>query len=303
MNAKSTDSSQSNVSFTMEDFAQALEEHDYNFQKGQIVKGKVFEHTSEGAYIDIGGKSPGFVPLYEAALFATGGLGELLPLGTELEFLIISNQNADGQVTLSRRQIELQAAWARITELAESGNSVQIKITGVNRGGVTGELEGLRCFIPRSHLVNSRNPDVLVGETVTATFLEVTPEKNKLVLSQRQAAHAAAISKIEEGILMTGTVSNIKPYGIFVDLNGVTGLLHITEISGTRIHSLEELFTVGQELKVMIISIDEVKNRIALSTKILESFPGEVVENFAEVMTNAEERATQAREKLAQESE
>ncbi|MGK7934607.1 MAG: S1 RNA-binding domain-containing protein [Xenococcaceae cyanobacterium] len=291
--------STSSQSFSMEDFAQALNQYDYEFAKGQIIKGTVIQHDSEGAYVDIGGKSPGFVPTREAALEEVDKLAEVLPLDEEFEFLIIREQNADGQVTLSRRQLEVKQAWDKIAEIAESGKSAQMRVTGVNKGGVTGEVEGLRGFIPRSHLQQRDGLESLVGQLLTATFLEVNPETRKLVLSQRDAMRATAIAKLEQGTLMAGKIVSMKPYGVFVDLNGATGLLHIKEVSGTHIDSLNNLFKVGQEIQVVILDIDEYKNRLSLSTKILEEYPGEIVEKLAEVMENAESRMAQVKEKLA----
>ncbi|MGK7951366.1 MAG: S1 RNA-binding domain-containing protein [Xenococcaceae cyanobacterium] len=295
MNPNST----SSQSFSMEDFAQALDNYDYDFAKGQIIRGTVIQHGSEGAYVDIGGKSPGFVPLREAALEEVDNIAEILPLDEEFEFLIISEQNADGQVTLSRRQLEVKEAWDRIAEIAESGKSAQMRVTGVNKGGVTGEVEGLRGFIPRSHLQQRDGLESLVGQLLTATFLEVNPDTRKLVLSQRDAMRATAIAKLEQGTLMSGRIVSMKPYGVFVDLNGATGLLHIKEVSGTHIDSLNNLFKVGQEIQVVILEIDEYKNRLSLSTKILEEYPGEIVEKFDEVMSTAEARMAQVKEKLA----
>ena len=295
MNPNST----SSQSFSMEDFAQALDEYDYEFAKGQIIRGTVIQHESEGAYVDIGGKSPGFVPTREAALEEVDNLAEVLPLDEEFEFLIIREQNADGQVTLSRRQLEVKQAWDKVAEIADSGKSVQMRVTGVNKGGVTGAVEGLRGFIPRSHLQQRDGLESLVGQLLTATFLEVNPEARKLVLSQRDAMRATAIAKLEQGTLMSGKIVSMKPYGVFVDLNGATGLLHIKEVSGTHIDSLNNLFKVGQEIQVVILDIDEYKNRLSLSTKILEEYPGEIVEKFDEVMSTAETRMAQVKEKLA----
>lgn len=300
MISKSNPSQEPATSFSLDDFAKALEQHDYQFAKGQIIRGKVFEYSSEGAYIDIGGKSPGFVPNIEASIQRDTALSECLPLQEEIDFLIVSEQNADGQVTLSRRQLLVKKSWDNIAELAESGKSVQMRVTGTNKGGVIGEVEGIRGFIPRSHLVEKDNLDSLIGQSLTATFLEVDRDNNKLVLSQRQAMRAAAISKLATGALMEGKVVKMQPYGVFVDLNGVTGLLHIRQVSGLPVDSLTTIFHVGQNIKVMIVDIDEYKNRISLSTKVLEAYPGEILEKMDEVMANAEERAEQARASLSE---
>ena len=286
----STSSSNPAQAFSMEDFETALQKYDYEFIKGQKVKGTVVQITSDGAYVDIGGKSPGFVPTNEAALGFVDNLENILPVGETKEFLIIREQDSDGQVTLSLRQLALDEAWADIKEMAETEKSTQIRITGANKGGVTGEVAGLRAFIPRSHLQQRDNLDSLVGQLLTATFLEVDQENRKLVLSQRDAMRAVAMNSIVEGTLMPGKVVNIKPYGAFIDLQGATGLLHIKEISGAHIESLTTVFEVGQEIKVVIKQIDEHQNRMSLSIKALEDYPGENLEKLEVVMANAEER-------------
>jgi len=299
MTAKSTASDQSKSSFSREDFAKALMNYDYEFEKGQTVKGIVSQHTSEGAYVDIGGKSSALVPLREADIESDINLADCLPLQAEMEFLIISEQNADGQVTLSRRQLLLEKAWENVTAISEKGQSVQIRITGINKGGVTGDVEGLRGFIPRSHLVEKEDLDSLVGQLLHANFIQVDQENNKLVLSQRQLVQAAAMAQLVVGSLQEGKIVKIQPYGVFVDCKGVTGLLHIKQISGAHIDSIATLFKVGQPIKVVVTDIDEYKNRVSLSTKVLESYPGEILEQISTVMENAEERLQQAQETVS----
>lgn len=292
----STSVPNSSPAFSMADFENALQEYDYEFTRGQKIQGTVVELTSEGAYIDIGGKSPAFVPTNEAALGFVNNLAAILPIGETKEFLIIREQDDDGQVTLSLRQLALDEAWTEIKEMADAGKSTQLRVTGVNKGGVMGEVAGLKAFIPRSHLQQRDGLDSLVGQLLTATFLEVNQENRKLVLSQRDAMRAVAMNNIEEGVLMPGKVVNIKPYGAFVDLDGATGLLHIKEISGARIESLNNLLEVGQKIKVIIKQIDEHQNRMSLSIKALESYPGENIEKLEEVMANAEARWEQAQQ-------
>ncbi|HEY9770873.1 MAG TPA: S1 RNA-binding domain-containing protein [Coleofasciculaceae cyanobacterium] len=286
--------------FSMEDFENALQEYNYEFSRGQKIQGTVIQVTSDGAYVDIGGKSPAFVPTNEAALGFVNNLDAILPVGETREFLIIREQDSDGQVTLSIRQLALDRAWADIKEMAETGKSTQVRITGANKGGVTGEVSGLRAFIPRSHLQQRDNLESLVGQLLTATFLEVNQENRKLVLSQRDAMRAVAMDSIREGALMAGKIVNIKPYGVFVDLEGATGLLHIKEISGARVESMNTIFEVGQEIKVVIKQIDEYQNRMSLSIKALEEYPGENIEKLAQVMANADERWQKAQSSVAE---
>ncbi|MBD2297071.1 30S ribosomal protein S1 [Nostoc sp. FACHB-87] len=300
MNSESKLSQKANSSFTMDDFAQALEKHDYQFQKGQVVHGKVFQLDPDGAYVDIGGKSSAYIPRDEASLRAVTDLSEVLPLHEELEFLIIREQDAEGQVTLSRRQLEIQHIWEKVVQMQENSQTVEVRVTGVNKGGVTVDFQSLRGFIPRSHLTERDNLEALKGKTLTAGFLEVDRNNKKLILSQRLATRSSNFSLLEIGQLVEGKITGIKPFGVFVDLNGTSALLHIKQVSQKFIESLEKVFQVGQTIKAVIIDLDEGKGRVAISTRILENFPGEILENLDEVMASAEARAHRAANKTAE---
>ncbi|NJL89809.1 MAG: S1 RNA-binding domain-containing protein [Coleofasciculaceae cyanobacterium SM2_1_6] len=291
-------SQRTTASFSTEDFAKALIKHDYDFKRGQTVRGIIHTHERDGAYVDVGGKSLAFVPLDEAALVPIRDISSILPLDAEIDFLIIREQNEEGQVTLSRRQLELRLAWERLLEIQANNVTVQVRVTGFNKGGVTVDVESLRGFIPRSHLTHRDEMESLVGNTITATFLEVNPKESKLILSQRQASHSAALSQLQTGQLVFGKVTGVRPFGVFVDLEGVTGLLHIKQVSQKFIENLPGIFETGQELKAVIIEIDDVKKRISLSTRILESYPGEMLEKREEVMATAEARLAKAQQKL-----
>ncbi|MBD1922345.1 S1 RNA-binding domain-containing protein [Microcoleus sp. FACHB-831] len=298
MDSKSTRSQQAKASFSMDDFAKALEQHNYEFQKGQVVRGKVHSYESDGAYVDIGGKSLAFVPVEEASLRRVTDLASIMPLQEEREFLIIREQNEDGQVTVSLKQLEVKHAWDNLNERKEAGQNVQVRVTGVNKGGVTVDVEGMRGFIPRSHLSERENIESLIGQNLMAGFLELDQERGKLVLSQRMASRSAAISQLELAQLVEGKITGMKPFGVFVDLEGITGLLHVKQVSQTYIADLQKLFQVGQIIKAMVINVDEGQGRISLSTRVLENFPGEMVEKMDEVMSSADARAERARKKL-----
>ncbi|MDM9381054.1 S1 RNA-binding domain-containing protein [Chlorogloeopsis sp. ULAP01] len=300
MNSEAKPSQKADSSFSLDDFARALEQHDYQFQKGQVVHGKVFQLETEGAYVDIGGKSSAFLPREEASLRTVANLSDILPLNEELEFLVIRDQDAEGQVTLSRRQLEIRHLWERLTQMQENSQTVEVRVTNVNKGGVTVDIQGLRGFIPRSHLLERDNLEALKGQILTTSFLEVDRSNNKLILSQRLATRSANFSMLEIGQLVEGKVTGIRPFGVFIDLDGVSALLHIKQVSQKFIDNLEKVFQVNQPIKAVIIDLDEGKGRVALSTKILENFPGEVLENFDEVMTSAQARAERARAKLSE---
>lgn len=298
MTSQSTQTQKTTATFSTEDFAKALIKHDYDFKRGQTVRGIIHTHERDGAYVDVGGKSLAFVPLDEAALVPIRDISSILPLDAEIDFLIIREQNEEGQVTLSRRQLELRLAWERLLEIQANNVTVQVRVTGFNKGGVTVDVESLRGFIPRSHLTHRDEMESLVGSTITATFLEVNPKESKLILSQRQASHSAALSQLQTGQLVFGKVTGVRPFGVFVDLEGVTGLLHIKQVSQKFIENLPGVFETGQSLKAVIIEIDDVKKRISLSTRILESYPGEMLEKREEVMATAEARLPKAQQKL-----
>ncbi|WP_066343004.1 S1 RNA-binding domain-containing protein [Geminocystis sp. NIES-3708] len=300
MTANSNPSEQQNTTFSMDDFAQALEQeqYDYHFNKGEIVKGKVFQHDSSGVYVDIGGKSPGFVPLSEASWQNVTNIADILPLHEEFEFLIIKEQDSEGQVKLSRRQLFIEQAWDNLIEIQEKGKVVQMLVTGVNRGGVIGQIDGLRAFIPRSHLIEKDDFEKLIDQSLPANVLQIDRGQNKIVLTQRDLARSAAMTNLQEGEVVQGKVVKIQPYGVFVDFGGIAGLLHIKQISEGQISALSNVFKIGEEVKVVVLEIDEIKNRISLSTKVLEIYPGEFLEKKDLVMETAEQRLADKKAKI-----
>ncbi|MEB3176018.1 MAG: S1 RNA-binding domain-containing protein, partial [Synechococcus sp.] len=194
--------------FDEEAFLAALDENEPIGATGDVVTGTVIEHESDGIYVDIGGKAPGFMPKSECGLGVVTELKTRFPKGTEVQVLVTREQNADGMVTISCRALALRQAWERVRQLEKDGKVVQVKITGFNRGGCTCDLEGLRGFIPRSQLHEGENHEALVGKTKGVAFLEVNPDTRKLVLSEKKAALAARFSELEVGQLVSGHVAS-----------------------------------------------------------------------------------------------
>jgi len=293
-------SSNSSTSFSMEDFENALAQYDYEFQRGQIVTGKPINYDTSGVYVDIGAKAAAFLPSEEASIRKVADLSEIVPLNEEREFLIIREQNADGQITLSLRQLAFRKAWDELSEVQAEERSLQVRVTGVNKGGVTVDASGLRGFIPRSHLTERNNLEGLVGQSLSVTVLELNREKKKLVFSNRLATRSESVSQFELGQLVEGTISGIKPFGVFVELDGnATGLLHINQISKNYVESLEKVFHIGQSVKALVADIDSSKGRIALSIKVLERYPGENLEQLDQVMAEASDRYEKAKKNLS----
>ncbi len=279
------------MTFSAEDFAKALEAHDYDFQVGSTVRGTVISFAPDGATIDIGGKSSAFLPIREAAVRAISSLEGVLEPDVEYSFQVIRDQDADGQVLLSIRKLQLKRLWDKLAEQAEAGAVQEVKVTGYNKGGVTVDVEGLRGFVPRSHLGRTyENLEDAVGQRLTVGFLEVNPAANKLVMSARMAARSQVMGTLALGQLIEGTVASLKPFGAFIDFDGISGLLHIKQISKNYVESLPTVLKVGQPIKAVIVALDPERNRISLSTKVLEKYPGELIKESEAVFADAENR-------------
>ncbi len=287
--------------FDEDEFLAALEENQPIGTTGEIAKGSVIAVESDGIYVDIGGKAPGFMPKNECGLGVITNLKERFPKGLQVEVLVTREQNADGMVTISCRALELRKSWDKVQNLAKEGKVIRVKINGFNRGGVTCDFEGLRGFIPRSQLEDGENHQSLVSKTTNAAFLEVNPERRKLVLSEKKAAIASRFSELEIGQLIDGEILTIKPYGFFVDLKGVSGLLHHSMVTNGSMRSLREVFQPGESIKALITDLDPSRGRIGLNTALLEGPPGELITDKAKVMEEAEERAIKARNSLNKE--
>ncbi|MFM9041331.1 MAG: S1 RNA-binding domain-containing protein [Vulcanococcus sp.] len=289
--------------FDEEAFLAALDEQDFVGTTGEVVSGTVIGLESDGVYVDIGGKAPGFMPKKEAGLGVITNLKERFPKGLQVEVLVTREQNADGMVTVSARALALRQSWEKVRALEKEGKVLQVKVNGFNRGGITCDVEGLRGFVPRSQLQEGENHEALVGKTLGVAFLEVNPETRKLVLSEKKAATAALFQNLEVGQLVEGQVVSVKPYGLFVDLGGISGLLHQSVITGGQMRDLREVFDQGDRVKALITELDPGRGRIALNTALLEGQPGELLIERDKVMAEAADRANRARNVLRQQEQ
>ena len=286
--------------FDEEAFLAALDENAPVGTTGEVIKGTVIALESDGVYVDIGGKAPGFMPKSEAGLGVITNYQERFPKGLEVEVLVTREQNADGMVTISCRALELRKSWDKVKVLEKEGKVVQVIVSGFNRGGVTCDLEGLRGFIPRSQLQDGENHQELVGKTLGVAFLEVNSGTRKLVLSEKRASVAARFQELEVGQLVDGLVASVKPYGLFIDLGGISGLLHQSAITNGSLRSIREVFDEGDRVSALITDLDPGRGRIGLNTALLEGPPGELLIDKDKVMTEASDRATRAQNTLKQ---
>ena len=291
------------IGFTHEDFAALLDQYDYHFNPGDTVSGTVFSLEPRGALIDIGAKTAAYLPIQEMSINRVDNPEEVLRSNETREFFILTDENEDGQLTLSIRRIEYMRAWERVRQLQQEDATVRSGVFATNRGGALVRIEGLRGFIPGSHISTRKPKEDLVGEDLPLKFLEVDEERNRLVLSHRRALVERKMNGLQVGEVVLGAVRGLKPYGAFIDIGGVSGLLHISEISHDHIDTPHSVLNVNDEIKVMIIDLDAERGRISLSTTALEPEPGDMLTDPAKVFEKAEEMAARYKQMLLEQAE
>ena len=277
--------------FDEDEFLNALNDNQPIGLEGETIKGKVIAIESDGLYVDIGGKAPGFMPKKESGIGVILNFKEKFPIGLEIEVLVIKEQNADGMVTVSARALILRKSWENVKKISKEGTIIEVLINGFNRGGLTCDVEGLRGFIPRSQLENGSDYQSLLKKIIKVAFLEVNSETRKLVLSEKKATLITKFNNLNLGQLIQGKVLAVKPYGFFVDLGGFSGLLHQSSVTNGSIRNLQEIFGVGETINALVTEIDLEKGRIALDTALLENSPGELLIDKEKVFEEANERA------------
>jgi small subunit ribosomal protein S1 len=281
------------VGFSYSAFDDAVAATDYSFNRNDVVKGTVVQYDKGGCIVDIGAKASAFLPLQEAALLQGDGssIETLIEIDEERNFEIISEEDENGQLMVSVRRIQYREAWDKVVAKQDTDEAFDAECVSVNRGGAIFLVEGLRAFLPGSHLTGRLPDDDLIGQTLPLKFLEVNQEDNKLVVSNRRAVVEAQMADLSRGDVIDGLVKALKPYGAFVEVGGMSGLLHISQISMDRIVDLEKVLQPGQKIKCMIIDHDKANGRIALSTKTLEPEPGDMIRDPDRVYDMADETA------------
>ena len=272
-------------------FLEALNANEPIGATGETISGKVIAIESDGLYVDIGGKAPGFMPKKECGIGVITNFKENFSVGLEMEVLVIKEQNADGMVTVSARALILRQSWEKVSSSAKNGELIDVLINGFNRGGVTCDVDGLRGFIPRSQLEDGKDHQSFVGKNLKVAFIEVNPESRKLVLSEKKASLVSKFTSLKLGQLIEGEVLAVKPYGFFIDLGGASGLLHQSSLTNGSIRNLREIFREGETIKALISQIDLEKGRIGLNTALLENSAGELIIDKEKVMQEATDRS------------
>lgn len=266
--------------------------------EGETRKGWVVSHRNNEILIDIGAKSEGVIPAAELhALDAE--MRQQLAVGNEVYVYIVSSEDAQGNLIVSYQRAIETRDWQQMETTMKDKQVCQGQITGHNKGGLLVQIGQLRGFVPRSQFSRERqqaiqqSPGAIqksIGQPISVKVVEVDSEQNRLILSERDAMaevrqgnRSRLFLEIKEGDVFEGHVINLANFGAFVDIGGLEGLVHLSEISWKRINNPNELLKVGQEVRVQVLSVDQEKERLALSMKRLESDPWTLMEEIYRV--------------------
>ncbi len=255
-----------------------------HLNEGEIVSGTVIAITSNEVVVDVGYKSEGLVPIQE---FVSRSTNELqVSVGDEVEVLLEQTEGADGHVMLSKIKAERMRIWARVETSFKEGKIITGRVIDRIKGGLTVDV-GLRAFLPGS-LVDIKPVkylDSFKGEELEFKVISLDRRRNNIVLSRRAVLEkeyarkkAETLARLKEGVRLPGVVKNITDYGVFVDLGGIDGLLHITDISWGRVNHPSEHFAVGDEVEVMVLRFDPERERVSLGFKQTTEDPWTLVD-------------------------
>ncbi|MBR4857619.1 MAG: bifunctional 4-hydroxy-3-methylbut-2-enyl diphosphate reductase/30S ribosomal protein S1 [Clostridia bacterium] len=274
------------------DFSEALEASLSSMSTDQKVKGVVMGITPTEIQVDIGRKHAGYVPMDEYSADPNANAAKELKIGDEIDLIIMKTNDAEGTVMLSKRRFDAQNAWTEIIAAEEDGRILEGTVAEVVKGGVRVVSNGVRVFVPASHATERRDENLedLLKTTVKFRIIEVNKQRRRAVGSIRSVlkdakkeASEAFWAQAAEGQQYTGTVKSMTTYGAFVDIGGVDGMVHISEMSWKRIKNPAEIFEIGQEVVVYIKSLDAEKKKISLGYRKDEDNPWEILKkNYPE---------------------
>ncbi len=263
---------------SMNDYKDELEASFRELSEGDIITGTVIAVTEEDVTLDLKYYAPGIIKAEEISSDPDFNLMESIQIGDTLEATIIRMDDGEGNLLLSRKEANDVLAWEKLNQYLEEGTNLKVRIKGIVPSGVIAYLEGIRGFIPASHLsldyVEDCNP--WLGKDVEVRVITVDQSQKKLVLSAKvierekaEEAHNHKISMLVPGTVVEGTVESLMPYGAFVNIgNGLSGLVHISQICTRRIKKPGEVLKVGQNVKAKILNTNN--NKISLSMRVLE---------------------------------
>lgn len=259
----------------MNNFETLLSQSMQNFREGSIVKGRIIERRPREVMVDIGYKSEGAIDLDEFSP------ADDLAIGKEIEVLLERLENEDGLVVLSRQKAAQKQNWDKIVKLSEAGKTVQGVVKGIVKGGLTVDV-GVEAFLPSSQIdINPpKNLREFMGQTLECRIVKLNEDRKNVVLSRRELIEeernekrAKLLSHLDKGAKVKGRVKNLTEFGAFVDLDGLDGLLHVTDMTWGRLAHPSDLLQTGQEVEVLVLEIDKERLRVSLGMKQMSENP------------------------------
>jgi small subunit ribosomal protein S1 len=251
------------------------------FTEGDVVTGHVVRIDNDEVLVDIGYKSEGVIPSSELSIRKSVDPSDEVSLGEEVDALVLTKEDQDGRLILSKKRARFEKAWRRIEAAAESGEPVEGAVIEVVKGGLIIDL-GVRGFLPAS-LVDIRrvpNLDEYMGTNIECKVIELNRSRNNVVLSrravleeQRKEDRERILDRLQPDQVVEGTISNIVDFGAFVDLDGIDGLIHISELSWSHVNHPSEILSIGDTVKVKVLDIDRQRQRISLGLKQTQEDP------------------------------
>ena len=251
------------------------------FGEGDVVTGRVVRIDKDEVLVDIGYKSEGVIPLNELSIRKSVNVDDEVQLGEMIDALVMQKEDQDGRLILSKKRARFEKAWKRIEAASTAGETVEGTVIEVVKGGLILDL-GVRGFLPAS-LVDIRRVqdlDEFMGQKLECKVIELNRSRNNVVLSrravlehERREVRQRILDELEPGKVVEGTISNIVDFGAFVDLDGIDGLIHISELSWTHINHPSEVLQVNEKVKVKVLDIDRDRQRISLGLKQTQEDP------------------------------
>ncbi len=251
------------------------------FEEGDVVTGNVVRIDKDEVLVDIGYKSEGVIPAHELSIRKSVDPKDEVEMGEEVDALVLTKEDPDGRLILSKKRARFEKAWRRIEAAAESGEPVIGTVIEVVKGGLIIDL-GVRGFLPAS-LVDIRrvpNLDEYTSQQIECKVIELNRSRNNVVLSrravleeQRKEDRERILDRLQPGQVVDGTISNIVDFGAFVDLDGIDGLIHISELSWSHVNHPSEILSIGQTVNVKVLDIDRDRQRISLGLKQTQEDP------------------------------
>lgn len=285
---------------SMKDFEQELEDSFKKIEEGDIIAGTVVSVDETGVVLDLKYYAEGFIPAEEFSREPGFNIKEAVQPGEEIQATVLRKDDGQGNILLSRAEAADVLAWDKLKEFQESGEALDVVVKGIVNGGAIAYVEGVRGFIPASKLALNYVEDTeeYLNKPLQVQVIDVDKEKKRLVLSAKELLREKAekerrnkISNIEVGFVTEGTVESLQPYGAFVDLgNGISGLVHISQICEKRIKKPSEAISVGDKVKVKVIAIKD--GKLSLSIKEASDLMAKEVEEETFELPESGEEAT-----------